>query len=225
MKTYKQLTQEQRYQISALRKAGFNQSEIANQIEVNKSTVSRELRRNRGKRGYRPKQAHSTAVSRQQSVKKACTFTDDMRLFITEKIQEQWSPEQIHGYCKTEEIAMVSHETIYQFLLADKAKGGQLYVHLRCQRKRYKKRYGKVDTRGCIKNRVSIDERPQVVEKKKRVGDWEGDTVIGKNHQGVIVTLVDRVSKLALIKRVPNKSAEVVTTAIKALLKPYKEGL
>ena len=80
-------------------------------------------------------------------------------------------------------MANISHERIYQFLLADKKAGGTLYMNLRHAGKKYKKRYGSNDRRGQIKNRVSIDERPAIVDKKQRIGDWEGDTIIGKQQQ------------------------------------------
>lgn len=109
----------------------------------------------------------------------------------------------------------------YQHIWTDKRHGGTLYLHLRQSHKKRKKQYGSKDKRGQIRNRVSIDERPAIVEEKTRIGDWEIDTVIGQNHQGALVTIVDRVSKFTLIKKVDSKHAEVVTEATIILLKPY----
>jgi len=106
-----------------------------------------------------------------------------------------WSPDQISGYLQKKNIASISHERIYQFLIADKKAGGALHTHLRHSGKKRKKRYGSKDRRGQIKNRISIDERPKVVDKKLRIGDGRVDTIIGKQQQKAIVTLVDRASK------------------------------
>lgn len=119
---------------------------------------------------------------------------------------------------------MVCATTIYGFTQKDKASGGELHRHLR-HRKIYKKRTGSSETRGQIIGRISIDARPAIVDEKIRIGDWEADTVIGKGHKGVLVTLADRVSEKTLIADVPSKHAEGVTAAIIKLLLPEKEQL
>ena len=116
----------------------------------------------------------------------------------------------------------VCHESIYQHIYTDKAQGGDLHTFLRCQKKR-KKRYGSHSRRGVIPNKVSIDERPEVVEKRGRIGDWEGDTIIGKGHSGAIVSLVERTSRYTLLKQLPSKHAEPVCDAIIDMLKPFKK--
>ena len=128
---YEQLTQEQRYHISGLLKAGNAQNNIAKELGVDKSTISRELRRNRGERGYRPKQAEELAVHRRVSAAKHISFTVEVKKAVIEKIKLDWSPEQISGCFKKDELFEISHERIYQFLLEDKKTGGQLYKHLR----------------------------------------------------------------------------------------------
>lgn len=223
MKHYNQLTQEQRYHISGFLKAGNTQTNIADEIGVNKSTISRELQRNRGARGYRPKQAHQIALENRQQAEKHIKFNSELQQIVIKKIMLDWSPEQISGYLKRERIAEISHERIYQFLIADKKAGGMLHTHLRHAGKKRKKRYGAKDRRGQIKNRVSIDERPKIVNKKQRFGDWEGDTIIGKQQQKAIVTLVDRASKITRIGRVATKHADVVSTIMIGLLKPMKD--
>jgi len=219
----KQLTQEQRYHISSLASAGLFQKAIADAVGVHKSTISRELRRNRGDRGYRPTQAQGKANFRRKGARKRIKLTDELKQFIASKIEEKWSPDQISGLLKKQKKENVSRERIYQFLLEDKKSGGTLYTHLRHSGKKRKKRYGSPDRRGQIKNRVSIDERPKIVEKKRRIGDWEGDTIIGKKQQKAIVTLVDRATKLTLIGKVGTKHADVVSKIIIELLSPYKE--
>lgn len=214
------LTQEDRYHIYALKKVGKNQTEIANEIEKDKSTISRELRRNTGNRGYRPNQAHELACIRREEASTPLKMTVELMIIITHYLEEKWSPEQISGWLLKNNNIRISHESIYQFILADKKSGGTLWTHLRWQKKR-KKRYGTKshDRRGQIKNKVSIEKRPKIVDKKIRIGDWEGDLVIGKNHKKALVTLVDRKSKKVKIAKVESKNAVVVRTAICNLLK------
>jgi IS30 family transposase len=222
MGTYKQLAQEQRYCIYQLNKIGFNQSQIALEIGVNKSTISRELKRNNGGRGYRPQQAHNNAMERRLSSAKAIKMTRQTIDLIEEKIVEQWSPEQISGWLMNEHKISLSHERIYQHIWLEKRQDGDLYQHLKRQGKKYQKRgsNGK-QSRGQIIDRVSIDDRPQVVEDKKRVGDWEIDTVIGKGHSGALVTIVERKTLYTLIACVNGKFADWVTQATIKLLKPF----
>jgi len=117
----------------------------------------------------------------------------------------------------------VSHETIYQFIIDDQKSSGELYRHRRLGRKKRRKRLKNKDRHGLIPNRVSIDERPALVDNKERVGDWEIDTIIGKNHKGVIVTAVERKTKFSCMKHVPRKEATLVTSALIKMLKPYKQ--
>ena len=218
MKHYTQLTQDQRYQIYILMKAGFTQSETADLLGVHKSTISRELRRNGGQRGYRPQQAQQRCLERRQ--KKAKTRIEPPTWHLVRQLLRQdWSPEQIHLWLDKEARIQLSPEWIYQYILTDKQAGGTLYQHLRCQKQR-KKRYGAYSRRGQIPNQVSIDQRPAVVDARSRFGDWEVDTVIGKQHRQALITIVERKSKLTLIAKVARKTAEAVTEAIIRLLKP-----
>ena len=221
MRNYKQLSQAQRYQIEILKKAGKNQKEIAELLGVSAPTISRELNRNKGQKGYRPKQAQIKADKRRKQAAKATKMTLALIILIEARIVLDWSPEQVSGQLKAELDILISHERIYQHIWTDKRHGGTLYTHLRQSNKKRKKQYGSKDKRGQIRNRVSIDERPAIVAEKTRIGDWEIDTVIGQNHQGALVTIVDRVSKFTLIKKVDSKHAEVVTAATIILLQPY----
>lgn len=142
---------------------------------------------------------------------------------ITTDLAQQWSPEQIQGRLLDDGFDAVCPGSIYSFIKKDKANGGDLHKNLR--HKKYKQRTGSPDARGQICNRVSIEERPAIVDEKVRLGDWKADTVIGKGHNGVLVTLTERVSKLNLIAPVPTKHAEGVTEAIIAMLKPYIKEL
>ena len=121
-------------------------------------------------------------------------------------IKQDWSPEQISGRLFKEQGIPISHESIYLHIYQDKYQGGNLHKHLRCQKKR-RKRYGMQDRRGRIPNRVSIDERPSVVNNKSRIGDWEGDTIIGKGYQGVVATLVERKTQYMVLAKSKTKQA------------------
>jgi IS30 family transposase len=220
LKTYKQLTCEQRYAIRILIKKNYLQKDIAEAIGVNKSTISRELKRNSGKRGYRPKQAQQKAVERRRD-KSPPRIGEDTWSKVRSEIKDDWSPEQISGRLKEAEDISISHEWIYQFIIKDKQTGGDLYTHLRCKSKR-RKRYGSYERRGIIKNRRSIEERPAIVETKERIGDWEADTIIGKAHKGAIVSLTERKTKMCLIYKVERKTADLVSKAMSKLLLPLK---
>jgi len=212
MKHYSHLTQEQRYQISAFLQAEKSYSFIANAVGCNKSTISRELKRNTGKRGYRPKQAHKFTQSRQSN--NGLKITDFAWAYVDYLIRIYLSPEQISGRLKELGWQNVPcAESIYQSIYKNKALGGDLHTFLRCQKQR-KKRYGSgQDRRGQIKNRIDIDERSIHANNRERIGDIEGDAVIGKNHKGILVTLVDRLTREVKIKALPNRKANLVTKA------------
>ncbi len=222
MSHYTQLAREERYQIYALMKAGHTQSKIAAILGRNKSTISREITRNRGLKGYRPNQADTLATNRHHG-KAGSRITNEIWERVEKLIVEKWSPVQVSNWLKNEENIRISHEWIYQYILQDKREGGELYLHLRCQKQR-RKRYGSPNNRRWkIKDRVSIDERPAVVDDRSRVGDWEVDTVIGRPGGAVLVTLVERKFRFTVAAKAPNKTAEAVTDAILLHMKPLAD--
>ncbi|HAT67201.1 MAG TPA: IS30 family transposase [Flavobacteriaceae bacterium] len=150
-------------------------------------------------------------------------FTPEVAEFVTEKLLADWSPEQISGYAKRWKLFSISHERIYQFILENKTQGGELYKHLRHQNKKYRKRYGCPKRQSPIKNRVMIDERPSIVEDKARIGDWEIDTIIGKNHKQAVLSIVERLSKFTLLKKLEAKNSESVKIALTSALASYKK--
>lgn len=219
MRAYQQLTQEQRYQIYALKQIGHNQTEIANELGVDKATISRELKRNTGGKGYRPKQAHRLSQERRKKAKGRITASTWQ--LVEEKLQADWSPEQISGWLLRNKAVRISPEWIYQYVYADYRAGGALYQHLRSQKKRRKRLRGR-DRRGQLPDRRMIDERPQIVQERSRIGDWEVDTLIGTGPQQAIVTLTERKSRLALLGRVSKRSADLVAQMVVQLLKPFQ---
>jgi IS30 family transposase len=212
--TYKHLSQAERYQIHALMKAGHNQSQIAKVLDRSKSTISRELSRNTGSRGYRPKQACEMSADRAQNSRNANTVpawvNDQAQLLL----QLQWSPEQIASKLP------ISHETVYLRVYADKAQGGTLWRNLRCQKQKRKRYAGGRDRRGQIPNRRPLSERPLHIEARRQVGHWECDTVIGASHKGAVVTMVERKSGYAVMAKVSNKTSAAVSSAIVGKLQP-----
>jgi IS30 family transposase len=222
MTKYKQLTREQRYQIYGLKQAGLDQTQIAQKIGVNKSTIAREFRRNKGQRGWRPKQAQSLRYERKQACSNGKKFTLNEWAEVERLIREDLSPEQIANRLKLEGGFQISHESIYQHIYAGKREGSDLWRHLRCQKPRRKRYASGQERRGMIKNRVSIDKRPEIVEQKTRIGDWEGDTVIGKKQQGLLVTLAERKSRYTLVGKLPSKHSEGVKSKVNSLLEPHK---
>jgi len=220
MRTYHQLTQAQRYQIYALQKTKHTQIEIAAVLGVHKSSICRELKRNRGQRGYRPQQAHELAVDRKPKV--VSRITAAVWSMVESLLRQDWSPEQMSGRLKKEQSMRISHEWIYQHILVDKQTGGGLYKHLRCQKKR-RKRYGTYDRRGKLPNCHSIEERPTRVNTRKRIGDWEVDTLIGKQQKHAMLTLTERKSRFTLLGKVPRRTARAVRRQICKLLSPVQD--
>lgn len=224
MNHYKQLTYEQRCQIEVLKKSGLSQQAIADAIGTSQSSVSRELARNTGDRGYRHEQAQRRTVQRRREAHRAYKMTEELIGRIEHYVRQNWSPEQISGRLLTHEMIDISHERIYQHIWIDKARGGDLHTHMRRKGKKYQHRGSTGKTsRGQIKNRVSINDRPVSVDQKVEVGHWEIDTVIGKSHSGALVTIVERRTMFTLSQRVNSKSAEDVTAATIALLEPFKD--
>ena len=213
---YQQLTYAQRYQIFALYSAGYSLRHIA-RLGKAPSTISREIKRNGlTSDGYDPENAQQMALKRRQLSTKRCL--SDATLFIVKTLLSiDWSPDQIAKISQKLGLP-VSHECIYQLILKDFKSGGTLHLHLRHRLKRYRRRLHK--QRGRIVGRRSIHLRPNEVNKRLRCGDWEVDTVIGRQGTGAIVTLLERKTRTYLIKKVPSKCANVVADAIIDMLQP-----
>ncbi|MBZ0258482.1 IS30 family transposase [bacterium] len=219
---YTQLTEGERNQIYALMQAKKRIREIAELLRRCPSTISREIKRNHGLRGYRPKQAHRKAMERRQTPRTR-KMTHRIKEHIERQLKQEWSPEQISATMENEIGVRISHERIYQHIWDDKQDGGVLYQILRIAgKKRKRKKRGSKDWRGKIPNRIDIDQRPRLVDRKKRVGDWEADLVSGAHHKGFLVTLVERKHKYTLIGHVTNKTALAVQDEIIRLLSPIQ---
>jgi len=216
MTSYTHLDERQRFGIYLMLKDGYTQTAIADELDVCKSTISREIKRNTGGCGYRWRQAHGFALARRRG-KAQARLTDLDWALVAARLREQWSPEQVSLRLAAEGVCRVSHEWIYRFIARDRRAGGDLHTHLRIQ-KRGKKAYGSRSRRGKIQDAVPIDRRPAVVDARLRLGDWEVDTIIGRAHKGALVSLTERVSRLTLVGKVSRKTAAQVTAMVVRLL-------
>ncbi len=222
----KHLTPEQRYQIQAYHRSGKSKDFIAKELGVDRSSIYREFKRNSKQRGqYNAAHAQMLCEERKERLKRPRRFDRTKEGIIRKQIeQEQWSPEQIVGYCREQGVEMVSIERIYQYIRADKAQGGKLYQHMRHRLKHRKRPVGGKNT--IIKDRVSIDERSQIINNKERFGDWEIDTIIGKDGKGAIVTIVERTTAFLMMSKLSKgKNAAGLAEKVISKLLPYKNHI
>lgn len=219
------LTYEQRYQIDVEKANGRTQEEIALLIGASQSTISREISRNHSEDEYNGNQAHKKALERRQNASRVPrkNMSNTIPLVKSMLCEYQFSPEQISGRLRTAHNILISHEWIYQHIWLDKERGGDLYKNLRRYGRKYNKRGSKMAGRGLIPERVGIEERPAIVDLKERVGDFEGDTIIGRHHRGAILTLVDRRTKLTRLFLLPGARSKETAQAMIQLLTPIKE--
>ena len=221
---YTHLSQEERYQIYALRRRGVAIATIAADLQRHPNTIARELKRNASAKGYyHPAKAHAQAKARLSGPSNVRTISCEHWALAVHHLKRGLSPQQISGRLRLEQKLSISPECIYLRIYKDKAAGGTLVQHLRCQ-KPHRKRYASgQERRGSLKNCRRISERPKVVDKRSRIADWEGDTVIGRGHQGVLVTLVERKSRYTLAAPLPRRTSAAVGQTVIELLRPHKE--
>ena len=221
MKKYNHLTKEQRYTISVCLKKKMSLSGIANLINVSKSTVSREIKRNSNMyRHYVAIDAHQFSEMRKSIPRRPRKLSKEDWQDIEQCLKRHWSPETIAGVRRRDGKPCVSIEWLYHIIRRDKERGGNLYTYLPHH---LKHRRRPVSSHIPIKDRVSIDERPAVVDAKARFGDWEMDTIIGKDGMGAIVTLVERTSKKLLMAKSPKgKNAKAVAKLVVQMLRPFE---
>ena len=230
-KNYNHLSLEQRYQIEALVKAGKRQNEIANIIGKSASCVSRELKRSIPLRGkgaceYYAENAQRKSQLRHKMKPKRKVFDESMKKYCREKlINERWSPELISHQGRKEQENFISHEWIYQWIWkckhsnrSEDKEGKHLYRHLK-HRRRHRKRGNRRDNRGTIPNRVSIEQRPKIVNRRNRIGDIEVDLMIGKNHQSALLVSLDRATLHTRLRLLKSKNSYAVKETLKNLYK------
>jgi IS30 family transposase len=219
------LTREQRYTIYRMLQAKCTRKEICIAIGKDKSVLSRELKRNSGKRGYSPAMAQEYANERKERFKINRKFTSAVRQrVINELTLEQWSPEQISGKAKRDGIEMVSPERIYQFIRQDKREGGSLWKL--CRHKLKHRKRPVTGKKVVIPDKVMIDKRPDVINNKERFGDWEIDTIVGPGNKGAILTITERLTGFLMMKKLPKgKNAKALAKELYYMLLPYKKAI
>jgi IS30 family transposase len=217
--SYHQITCEERYTISTLRKQGYKPSKIAQYLGRHPSTIYREIQRNRCNDGhYRPSKADSRTRTRRSFSRRNQRFSAQDYDLVESFLRCDWSPEQVSGYLARHTLLRISHETIYQYIWADKAIGGDLFTHLRGSQKRRRRRYGSYDSRGRLAEKRHISERPPEIECRSSIGHWEIDTVLGKGSKDCIVTLVERKTRYSLIGKLKARTKEQLNARLLKLI-------
>lgn len=218
MKTYKQLTRDQRYVIKTLLQEKYSYRKIAIRIGVHVSTVSREITRNKSEGKYYAGIADRMAVKRSRTARRPSLLTEINIELIQPYLEDDWSPEQVSERLKMTEELSISHETIYKHIYQDKQANGTVHERLRGKHK-FRRKYG-TQKRHKIKGRKSISKRPEEANERLRFGDWEIDTIVSRKSKDVLVTIVDRKLRYLLIGKAANKTADKVT---KATLRCFRE--
>lgn len=223
MSTYHQLTQEERYTITAMRVCGSSKAEIARQLQRHPSTIGRELRRNTTHHDarYRAETAHSYATARRRRCRRGAHFSAAEMAKVAVLIRRRFSPEQIVGLWREFGGLSISHETIYRRIRWDKRAGGNLWRYTRIISKFGRKRYRSHDSRGVLPGKRHIDERPAEVALRQRIGHWEGDTVMGSDMRHCVLTLVERKTGYAIIKKLKARTMSQVTHAATRALRQH----
>ena len=221
---YKRVCVQERALIYRWHKERLSKREIARRLGRNVSSISRELRRNRGCKGYRPKQAHAKSQIRSRRAGPR-RFTKQVRAEAERLLREGWTPDIISQRARLEGRAWVCKETIYKHVYADAKAGGTLWTRLPRAKRKRRRRCPRQDGRGRIPNQRMIDTRPAEVETRQTIGHWEGDLIVGANGSGYLATLAERSSRFALVGRTKSKDAQEVTQMICALLKPLPQEL
>ena len=219
---YEHLSIDEREVILKMRAKDQSMRQIGAEMGRSVATISRELRRNiSSKHDYKPHLAQRYYEKRRVESKEPYRVEEDVSLqkYVREKLKEYWSPEQISGRVHKDHGINVSPVTIYSWIYRHRDEGGVLYKFLRQGHRRRRKRRGREDRRGQMPGRRMIDERPQVVNDRRRIGDWEGDTVEGIKGSGFFGTYVDRKARYPVAVKVEDKSADTVTKATLAALK------
>ncbi|MEM6603145.1 MAG: IS30 family transposase, partial [Pseudomonadota bacterium] len=226
-KHYSHLTYEERCHISVCLERGMSVRSISLALDRDRSTIYREIKRGQklkvSRSHYNARFSNALYKKKRSEAAKPRIYHGILKEYVTKKLAEDWSPEQISGRIKIDHEGLsISHETIYQHIWRDKKEGGRLYKHLRRRGRKYKKRGAKHSDHGIL-GRISIDERPEIVEEKSRVGDWEGDLVIGSHQSGALVTMVDRASKFTKIAFVESKKSDHVRDVIIQMMRPLQD--
>ena len=223
--SYIQITSEERYMIATLRWQGHSYAEIGRQLGHHRSSIMREVKRNRCNDGdYRAFKADSKTRRRRRESRRKWRFSDHHLRIVNSLLRLDWSPEQISGWLRLWRVFTISHETIYRYVWYDRIYGGYLFTHLRQRGKKRRKRYRSFDSRGLLPGKRHISQRPPGAENRSRYGHWEIDTVIGAGDGHCIVTLVERKSGYVLIGKLKARTtAELNRRVIKLIRREQRK--
>ena len=224
LRRYHQLSQDERYTITEFRNRHSSLAAIARALNRSPSTISREIARNKKiiDGWYRADLAHSYATTRRKRSRRGFHLAPNCWQVVISLLTQDFSPEQIAGSLRRNGSFTVSHETIYQFIYDDESRGGSLFKHLRIVTKTHRKRYRSRDSRGILAGKRHISERPPEVETRMQLGHWEGDTVMGTDLHHCLLTLVERKSGFAIIKKLSSRTAACVTQAATEAISAHK---
>ena len=221
LNSYRRLREEDRHIIYRMRKAGNSQSEIAYVLGFSQSTISKELSRNRGQRGYWPRQATHKALELRESKRtRGRVITGDIEVEVRNRLEHKHSPEQISGALRRSRGTGPSRTSIYNYIEADKRSGGSLHANLRINGKRRYRHRNKA-SRHKLPERIGIEERPSIVERRGRYGDWEADLIAGCRGGGHLLSLYERKSRTGKLVKLLSKdagdTAQAIITALSGL--------
>ena len=221
--SYHQITSEERYRLSALRRQGLGNPQIARVLRRHRSTIWREVRRNAHPTDgrYKVEKAIERASGRRRRARSHPRFRPWQLHRVWRLLRRRWSPEQIAGYLGSSGALAISHETIYRHIWRDLRQGGELYRYLRCAMKQRRKRYGTYERRGRLAGKRMIDERPPAVERRQHPGHWEIDTVLGHGSRHCIVSLVERKSGYLEIGKLKARTKEQTNARTIALIRRH----
>ncbi len=209
--SYRRVTSVDRLRIKDGLDAGLSKTAIAGKLGFNKSTIGREITRNEGLRGYRPKQAQALAEGREACKHGPYKMDPVMMTKIIERLEVKWSPEQISNRLRVEGGPTVSPETIYKFIQEDRRAGGELWRHLRRSGRLRRKRFPSESRRGTIQGATPIAERGKAANQRRQTGHWERDLMVGKDHQSAVLVITDRKSRFNKFRKLDGKRAAKVT--------------
>jgi IS30 family transposase len=222
---HKQLDTIKRHLIAHYRQSGYSIAQIAEAVAVHRSIIYRELQRNSCNDGaYRPSKAQRRTNGRRSRSRRNTQFTDKDWRLIKRFIRRKYSPDQIAMRLRLLCLISVSHETIYRYIKCDKAKGGNLFTHLRHQWRKRRKRYGTVERRGKLANKRSIDARPDYINNRKTIGHWEIDTVMGST-KACLVTMVERKTGYCLIGKLKDRTAAPLGRRVLELIRTCPQSV
>ncbi len=218
--SYRQITFEERYTLGLLRRRGLSPAAIARVLGRHRSTILREVRRNRATSDgtYRPQLADWYARGRRSRSRRNRRFPAADLALVRRFLEQQWSPEQVAGYLRRHRLLRISHETIYRYIWADKRHGGDLYTHLRGAQKQRRKRYRSYDSRGRVAGKRPITDRPAAVETRAQVGHWEADTVLGPGRP-CILSMVERKTGYVVIGKLRARTTAEVNRRATQLIR------